>query len=205
MKSLSERAKRLRQKKHGISGRVEMSMDEAIPLEGFIIQDLQRDFDKFVKKAKKTLTHKITHKQLMLLQRDVTDFSRWLTDLRKKATGRKPTSRKRPQKKVVKDAVKKGQDSTSGDVTPPPKDPAEVEPWIEKIKSLNNRSSFVTVRKGGSTYIDGQWGRLEIQSDGYYSYELTQDAKVGGSDRFEYQLTDGVGTATSVLSIDITG
>nr|WP_321460558.1 BapA/Bap/LapF family large adhesin [uncultured Vibrio sp.] len=70
----------------------------------------------------------------------------------------------------------------------------------------NSTGQSVAVNASGITTIEGQFGTLEIESDGSYRYVAYGDrASVGQNDVFTYTLSDGETSDTATLSISISG
>ncbi|ANQ21067.1 hypothetical protein BA893_05080 [Vibrio natriegens] len=70
----------------------------------------------------------------------------------------------------------------------------------------NFLSQSVVVSASGITSIEGEFGTLEIESDGSYRYVANGDrASVGQNEVFTYTLSDGETSDTATLSIAISG
>ncbi|MCL6268388.1 VCBS domain-containing protein [Sansalvadorimonas sp. 2012CJ34-2] len=59
------------------------------------------------------------------------------------------------------------------------------------------------VAASGTTSISGQYGTLIIAADGTYSYVPLNSATQGGTDTFTYTVSDGHGTVTANLAVNV--
>ncbi|EOX3950598.1 beta strand repeat-containing protein, partial [Vibrio alginolyticus] len=75
---------------------------------------------------------------------------------------------------------------------------------ITEVESSTGES--LTVNASGVTTIEGQFGTLDIESDGSYRYVANGDrASVGQNEIFTYTLSDGETSDTATLTIAISG